>query len=84
MKTLVTVSVDDFDPKTSTLSYRISSKEFIGELTLSGDAKMKVNSDVLVKLENRAVAFFDALNEAFYEFAESNSNNQKLKFDFWF
>jgi hypothetical protein len=84
MKTLVTVAVDDFNPRTNVLSYRITSKLFVGELTLDGASKMRIDANVLEKIENCASAFFDALNEAFFEFAESNSNQTKLKFDFWF
>lgn len=84
MKTQVTVSVDGFNEKTGVLTYRIASKEFIGELSLDSAAKMKVDANILPSLGKRATAFFDALNEAFYEFAESNSNQDKLKFDFYF
>jgi len=80
---IVKVMVMDYDPKTTALNYRVSCDEFTEEMTLMG-SEISFSSDISEKLKERSKAFFEALNEAFFEFCESDSNRDKLGFDFYF
>lgn len=80
---IVKVMVMDYDPKTTSLSYLVSCDEFQTEMTLR-DASLTFSTDLSEKLKERSKAFFEALNEAFFEFCESDSNKDKLSFDFYF
>lgn len=84
MKELVTVSIDDCDQSTGDVAFRISSKTFCGKLTMSGTLKLKIDTNAQEKLKERAMTFFEALNEAFFEFADRNSNQDKRFFDFYY
>lgn len=80
---IVKVMVMDYDPKESSLRYLVRCDEFQTEMTLR-DASLTFSTDLTEKLKERAGVFFEALNEAFYEFCESDANKDKLSFDFYF
>ena len=86
---VVKVTVTDYNSKNGSVEYRLHCDKdgemdgFTAEMTLDG-AKLSFSCDISAKLKERASAFFDALNEAFFVFCESDSNRDKLGFDFYF